>query len=111
MNLPTEVRVARIAGAFSVVVAVITLFGTLATADKSSSSALPASGTSTMVSSTPSTQASCSSVIRNYQILLRSDPKLAKLLTTVGPDGVSPIGVDPDARRCGVGRDVLLGMR
>jgi hypothetical protein len=111
MNPPTEVRVARVTGVFSVVVAVITLFGTLATADESSGPALTASGTSTVVSSTSSSEAPCSSVIRDYRVLLRSDPKLVKLLTTTGADGVAPINVDPDARRCGVGRDVLLGMR
>ena len=106
----TEVRVAVITGAFSVLVALITLFGTPATAKESRSSALPASGTSTIVSGTPSTGASCISIIRGYRALVRQDPQLVKLLTTAGADGVSPIGVDPDARRCGIGKDALLAM-
>lgn len=108
MNPPTEVHVARITGAFAVVVAVITLFGTLATASESSSSALPASGTSSIVGSTPSMEASCISVIRSYRALLRSDPKLTRWLTLADADGVSPVDVDPDARRCGIGKRTLL---
>lgn len=111
MNPPAEVRVARITGVFAVVVAVITLFGTLATAGKSSSSAPPASEASAIVSSTRSTGASCISVVRSYRALVRSDPRLASLLTTAGTDGVAPIDVDPDARRCGIGRRALLAMR
>jgi hypothetical protein len=110
VNPPTEVRVARITGVFAVLVAVITLFGTLATASKSSS-APPASEASAIVSSTRSTGASCISVVRGYRALVRADPRLATLLTTAGPDGVAPIDVDPDARRCGIGRRALLAMR
>jgi hypothetical protein len=106
----TEVRVALIAGAFQVVVASVALFGTLATASDRSST-LPVSGTSTTVSSTPSAGASCTLVIREYRVLVRLDPTLIKSLTTAGADGVSPIDVDPDARRCGIDRDALRAMR
>jgi hypothetical protein len=54
---------------------------------------------------------SCASVIREYRVLVRLDPALATSLTTAGADGVSPIDVDPDARRCGIDRDALRAMR
>jgi hypothetical protein len=106
----TEVRVAVIAGIFQVVVAFVALFGTLATASDRSST-LPVSGTSTTVRGTPSAGASCTLVIHEYRVLVRLDPALATSLITAGADGVSPIDVDPDARRCGIDRDALRAMR
>jgi hypothetical protein len=106
----TELRVAVIAGAFQVLVAFIALFGTLATASDRSSTP-PAREASTTVSSTPLSGMSCTSVIREYRVLVRLDPTLATSLTTVGADGVSPIDVDLDARRCGIDRDALRAMR
>jgi hypothetical protein len=104
------VRVAVIAGAFQIVVALVALFGTLATA-KDGSSTQPVRGTSATISSVPSAGASCTSVIREYRVLMRLDPALATSLTTPGADGVSPIDVDPDARRCGIDSDALRAMR
>jgi hypothetical protein len=106
----TEVRVAVIAGVVQVVVALVALFGTLATASDGSSTR-PVSGTSATVSSTPLAGASCTLVIREYRVLVRLDLTLATSLTTTGADGVSPIDVDPDARRCGIDRDALRAMR
>jgi hypothetical protein len=112
----TEVRVAVIAGAFQVLVALVALFGTLATTGDPSP-ARPFSDTSTTITpaagltSTPAAGASCTSVIREYRALIRLDPRLATSLTTAGPDGASPIDVDADARRCGIDRDTLLAMR
>jgi len=113
-----EVRVAVIAGAFQVVVALVALFGTLATASDPSPTR-PVSDTSTTITSapaaglasTPAAGASCTSVIREYRALIRLDPRLATLLTTAAADGASPIDIDADARRCGIDRDALLGMR
>lgn len=110
MNPQTEVRVALIAGVFQVVVALVALFGTLATASDRSST-LPVSGTSPTVSSTSPAGASCTSVIREYRVLVRLDPTLATSLALAGADGVSPIDVDPDARRCGIDEDALRAMR
>jgi hypothetical protein len=105
----TEVRVAVIAGAFQVLVALVALFGALATA--SDPSPTPISGTSAAVASTPAAGASCTSVIREYQALIRLDPRLAASLSTPGTAGTAPIDVDADARRCGIGRDALRAMR
>jgi hypothetical protein len=111
MTLPREALVALIAGAFQVAVALVALFGTLATAGDHSSSTLPLSGTSTTAFSTPAAAASCTAVIREYRALMRLDPTLAIALTTAGADGASPIDVDADARRCGIDRDALRTMR
>jgi hypothetical protein len=105
-----EVRVAVIAGVFQIVVAFVALFGTLATASNRSSTP-SVSATSATVSNTPLAGASCPSVIREYRTLVRLDPTLATSLTTAGADGVSPVDVDPDARRCGIDRDALRAMR
>jgi len=110
MTSQTEMRIAVITGAFQVIVAFVALFGTLATASDHSSTP-SVSGTSTTVNSRPSAGASCTSVIRGYRLLVRLDPALVTSLTTAGADGVSPIDVDPDARRCGIDRDALRAMR
>jgi hypothetical protein len=102
-------RVARITGRFSVLVAFITLAGTLATASATRATA-KASTTPTTVAGAASAGASCTTVIREYRTLLRLDPTLVKSLTTAGADGVSPIDVDPDARRCGIDKDALRAM-
>ena len=118
MTPQTEVRVAVIAGVFQVVVALVALFGTLATTSDRSQTP-PLSATSTTITSTsapssasePAAGASCTSVIREYRALIQLDPRLATLLTTVGADGAAPIDVDADARRCGIDRDALRAMR
>jgi hypothetical protein len=115
-----EVRIAVIAGVFQVLVAFIALFGTLATASDRSST-LPDTGrsptTTTVVNSgrsstttTPSAGGSCTSIIREYRDLVRMDPTLAASLAQAGTDGVAPIDVDPDARRCGIDRAALGAM-
>jgi hypothetical protein len=110
MTPQNEVRVAVLTGVFEVVVALVALFGTLATAADHSPSS-PGSGAAPAVNSSPSAGASCTSVIREYRTLVRLDPALIGSLTKQGPDGVSPIDVDPDARRCGIDRDALGAMR
>jgi hypothetical protein len=100
----SDERVARIAARSAVLVALITLAGTVATASATRAAA-KAGTTSTTVASAASSGALCTSVIREYRTLLRLDPALVKSLTTAGADGVSPIDVDPDARRCGIDKD------
>lgn len=102
-------RVARITARSAVLVAFITLAGTLATASATRAAA-KASTTSTTVASAASVEASCRSVFREYRTLVRLDPTLVRSLTTAGPDGVSPIDVDPDARRCGIHKNALRAM-
>jgi hypothetical protein len=110
VNPHSEVRVAVIAGAVQVIVAAVALFGTLATASDPSST-LPASGTAAAVSRMPSAGLPCTSVVAEYRTLLRLNPTLLASLTTAGADGISPIDVDPDARRCGIDQDALRRMR
>jgi hypothetical protein len=129
-----EVRIAVIAGVAQVIVAFIALFGTLATASDRSSAlsgsggspttttlavsgesptttTLADSGESPITTTPPSAGASCASVIREYRDLVRSDPKLAASLIEARTDGVSPIDVNPDARRCGIDRAFLTDIR
>jgi hypothetical protein len=101
-----DVLIAIIAGTFQIVVAFVALFGALATADSDGSA--PAGNQSVTVT-VPA--GFCASVIREYRALVRLDPALATSLTTPGPDGVAPIEVDPDARRCGIDADALRAMR
>jgi hypothetical protein len=109
MTSESGTRVAVIAGAFQVVVAVVGLFGTLATASERSSTA-PLNGASTTIANMPAAGTSCTSIYREYRILIL-DPKLATSLTTPGADGTAPIDVDADARRCGIDRGALGAMR
>jgi hypothetical protein len=102
-------RVALITASSAVLVALITLAGTWATASATRATA-KTSTTSTTAASAPSAGASCTSVFREYRTLLRLDPTLVRSLTTAGADGVSPIDVDPDARRCGIDKDALRAM-
>jgi hypothetical protein len=127
MTPQTEVRVAIIAGVVQVLVGFIALFGTLATSSDPSST--PAAGPSPTVTTTlsagastamtsptaggstamtsPTAGGSCASLIREYRELIRLDPALARSLTEAGADGVAPIDVDPDARRCGIDATLL----
>jgi hypothetical protein len=105
-----EVLVAVITGVFEVVVALIALFGPLATGSDRSST-VPIDGAQGAVSSAPSAGAVCTSVIREYRTLIRLDPELLALLTKAKPGDVPPIEVDPDARRCGIDSEVLEAMR
>jgi hypothetical protein len=105
-----EVRVAVITGAFQIVVALVALFGTLSSTGNSSSTS-SVSRTPAAVNSAPSAGAPCTSIIRQYRVLVRLDPALVTSLTTPGADGISPIDVDPDARRCGIDSDALRAMR
>jgi hypothetical protein len=102
-RVSTQVLVAVISRVFQLLVAFVALFGTLATASDRGS-AQPAGGTSPP-------GASCTSVYREYRGLVRQDPVLVTALTTAGGDRVSPVDVDPDARRCGIDGDVLRVMR
>jgi hypothetical protein len=102
-RVSTQVLVAVISGVFQLLVAFVALFGTLATASDRGS-AQPAGGTSPP-------GASCTSVYREYRGMVRQDPVLVIALTTAGADRVSPVDVDPDARRCGIDGDVLRVMR
>jgi hypothetical protein len=95
------VAVAFIAAVAQVVAALIALVGPPATTS---------TGGSTTVSSAPAPGAACISVVHEYRTKLRLDPALLTALTTAGADGISLIDVDPDARRCGIDKDVLRAL-
>jgi hypothetical protein len=105
----SQERVALITATSAVLAALITLTGSLASANATRAAA-KASTTSTTVASAASAGASCTSVYRDYRILVRLDPMLVRSLTTPRADGVSPIDVDPDARRCGIHKQALRAM-
>ena len=45
-----------------------------------------------------------------YRTLVRLDDHALTVLTTPGPDGLSPVEADPDARRCGLSEAALRAM-
>ena len=101
-------RAARITARGAVLAALITLAGSWVSASATRAAA-KASTTSTTVASAASAGASCTSVYRDYRTLVL-DPTLVRALTTPRADGVAPIDVDPDARRCGLHKQALRAM-
>lgn len=108
--MSTEVRVGIIAGSAEVIVALIALFGVLASAGDADE------GQSGFGRSAPTTvsgesSVSCADIIERYRTLVFLDPTLLDALVTAGPDDISPVGADPDARRCGLSEAALRAMR
>jgi hypothetical protein len=95
-----------ITGVASVIGSVLALIGVLATGESDE-----ISGVSSAVVSTTSSDVSCIAVVKAYRIEIQSSSKMLALLTTPGPDGVSPVEADPSARRCGLGETSLMQMR
>jgi len=107
-----EVRVGLITGCAQIVAAVIALVGTLATAETKTDTA--GTGSDTTATSAPapppaggSRVDSCTTVVERYQALIEREARMVAVLTTEGPDGISPVEADPDARRCGLSEAAL----
>src|SRR5262249_2900210 len=95
-----------ITGVASVIGSVLALIGVLATGESDEGS-----GVSSGVVSTTSSDVSCIAVVKADRLGVQSTWKMLALLTTPGPDGVSPVEADPSARRCGLGETSLMQMR
>jgi hypothetical protein len=117
-----ELKVGLIAGSAQVIAALIALFGVLLTAGgagsvqgkdtvSSMASAAPTASAASGVAATPTGNTSCLDVVERYRRIALQDPKLLAALGTPGPDGISPLEADPDARRCGISEATLRDMR
>ncbi len=96
-----------ITGVASVIGSVLALIGVLATGESNDTSGV----SSGVVSTTTTSDVSCIAVVKAYRVEIQSSSKMLALLTTAGPDGVSPVEADPAARRCGLGETSLMQMR
>jgi hypothetical protein len=110
--MKVEVRVGLIAGGAQILAALIALVGTLATAE--SKTATSGAGSDTSATSAPATPLAdgsrgdpCTTVVERYRSMIERDARIVAVLTTEGPDGISPVEADPDARRCGLSEDAL----
>ena len=108
-----EVRLAVISGSAQILVAAVALFGTLATASGTDAKQTPSAVLSSAAATTaaPATGVSCEVILEQYWRLVQLDKKLINALITEGPDGVSPVGADPNARRCGISAKTLQALR
>jgi len=95
-----------VAGVAGIVGSVLALIGVLVTGESNDTSDVSAA-----VVSTTSSNVSCIAVVKAYRAEIQGSPKMLALLTTPGPDGVSPVEADPAARRCGLGEASLMLMR
>jgi hypothetical protein len=96
-----------ITGVASVIGSVLALIGVLTTGESDDTSGV----SSGVVSTTTTSDVSCIAVVKAYRVEIQSSSKMLALLTTAGPDGVSPVEADPAARRCGLGETSLMQMR
>jgi hypothetical protein len=115
-----QVKIGWIAGSAQVAAALVALFGVLFTAAGTDSAQGKAAATPTAsttatptasATATPTSSASCTDVLEQYRRLTLQDPALLAALIAPGPDGISPIEADPDARRCGISAATLRAMR
>ncbi|WP_433290892.1 hypothetical protein ACQP2F_24075 [Actinoplanes sp. CA-030573] len=116
--MSTEVRVGVIAGIAQLLAAMLGLFGVLATAGKpdagDAARAPAASVSATPVAASSASSpvgAPCTDVIDRYRRLVANNPALVTALDTAGPDGLSPLRADADARRCGISAAMLRTLR
>lgn len=118
--MSNEMKAGLIAGSAQVAAALVALFGVLFTAAGTGSAqgkataAPTASATATPTASAtaaPASIISCAEVVERYRRLALQDPALLAALAIPGPDGISPIEVNPDARRCGISAATLRAMR
>lgn len=110
-HMSDQLQVGWIAGCAQVIAALVALFGVLFTAVSTNSAKENANATPTSVVTAPANTLSCMDVVERYRSLMLQDPALLAALTTPGPDGISPIEADPDARRCGISATTLRSMR
>jgi len=101
-------RVGILAGIAQITAALIALFGTLVTAwqAEASGGAGPTGG-----GAGPTGGTACTAVYERYRTLVLLDDEALTVLTTPGPDGLSPVEADTDARRCGLSESALRAMR
>jgi hypothetical protein len=115
--MSNELRVGWIAGSAQVLAALIALFGVLFTAGGTGSAHGKNAGPP-MASATPSASAtvsingntSCIDVVEQYRRIALQDPNLLAALDAPGPDGISALEADPEARRCGISEATLRAM-
>jgi hypothetical protein len=101
-----------IAGGAQVAAALLALFGVLFTAvSTGSAQGRDTAKPTASATPTPASGISCMDVVDRYRRLAVQDPALLAALTTPGPDGISPVEADPDARRCGISAATLHTMR
>ena len=108
--MSTEIRVGLIAGSAQVAAALVALCGVLTTTDGTGG----AHAASSVMSTSPAPAAasiSCTDIVESYRRMVLLDKTLLTALVTAGPDGISPVEADPDARRCGVSEAALQAMR
>jgi hypothetical protein len=114
-----QVQVGWIAGCAQVAAALVALFGVLFTSGSTDSTQgkaatkPTASSTATATvspTSAPASSVSCTDVVERYRRLGLQDPSLLAALAIPGPDGISPVQADPDARRCGISATTLRAM-
>ena len=96
-----------ITGVASVIGSVLALIGVLTTGESDDTSGV----SSGVVSTATTSDVSCIAVVKAYRVEIQSSSKMLALLTTAGPDGVSPVEADPAARRCGLAETSLMQMR
>jgi hypothetical protein len=96
-----------IIGVASVIGSALALIGVLTTGESNDTSGV----SSGVVTTTTTSDVSCIAVVKAYRVEIQSSSKMLALLTTAGPDGVSPVEADPAARRCGLGETSLMQMR
>jgi hypothetical protein len=94
-------RVGVMAGVAQITAALIALFGTLVTARQPEGSGEAGSTSGT----------ACTAVYERYRDLVLLDDEALTVLTTPGPDGLSPVEADTDARRCGLSESALREMQ
>jgi hypothetical protein len=100
-----------ITGVAGVIGGVLALIGVLAIEESEPATSGVSAGVSAGVVTTTSSDVSCIAVVKAYRVEIQSSSKMLALLTTAGPDGVSPVEADPAARRCGLGEASLMQMR
>jgi hypothetical protein len=105
-----QVAVGWIAGGAQVIAALVALFGVLFASGGTGSTQKATTTPTATVTATPASSVTCTDVAERYRRLALQDPTLLVALTTPGPDGISSVEADPDARRCGISEATLRAM-
>ncbi|WP_328478143.1 hypothetical protein OHA21_26395 [Actinoplanes sp. NBC_00393] len=108
--MSAELRAGFVAGAAQILAALIALFGVLSTAP-AGGGAPAGAGRQQGNSPEPGAASECVAVVDRYRRVARLDSKMLDALIAAGPDGVSPVEADPDARRCGISVAAIEAMR
>jgi hypothetical protein len=113
-KMSSEVMAALIAATAQMLAAIVALVGTFVAAegqqepsgDRPLSMDVPASSLS-WTRSYSATVEPCTHIVMRYQRLVAANPMRVRALTMRGRDDVSPVSVDPDARRCAINARIL----